>query len=182
MSRGSAPRLARVGQHRNRIELGNSLTSDVKGGFFKTQTWRADVPEHPLLQVSQVVYANSVWFGQHTPVTGDCDVDYRALVGQRRFQAQRRRSRVKHCGPGSLQPGQRSGVIHVYAVVDPRPLVAPEQPSNVMLLQPRIQCLPTRDHPRLLPKHVLDVHAIDARPPATPRPDPFRVPVDNYVC
>lgn len=182
MSRGGAPRLARVGQHRNRIELGYGPTCDVKGGFFKAQTWRTDMPEHPLLQVGQMVDAHSVWFGQHAPLTGDCDMDHRTLVGKRRFQAQRRRSRVKHCGPGSLQPGQRSGVIDVYAVVDPSPLIAPEQPSNVVLLQPRFQGLPTRDHPRLPPKHVLDVHAIDARPPAPPRPDPFRAPVDNYLC
>ncbi|ALI25020.1 hypothetical protein XA26_11670 [Mycolicibacterium fortuitum] len=50
-----------------------------------------------------------------------------------------------------------------------------------MRLQPRFQGLPTRNHPRLRAKHVADVHAIDARPPAPTQPESFRAPVDNYL-
>lgn len=132
------PRLAGVGQHRNGIEVGRRSACNIKRGVLEPQSWRPDMPQRPLFEVRDMMDADAVRLGQHPPVTGDGDMDHRTVVGQGRLQAQCRRSGVKHCGPGSLQPGQRSSVVDIHAIVDPRPLVASEQPPDVVVLHSRI--------------------------------------------
>lgn len=138
-----------------------------------TRPRRARVPQHAIIEVGDTVNADADRLSQCRPLPIDGDMNRQRLRTQRRFEAKGGRGRVKHCSPSPLYPAQRAGVFDINAGVHPRPLIAPEQSSDFMLSQPRIQRLPTRDHPILLPKNITDVHRIDARRPARSSPEPF---------
>lgn len=163
--RGGAPRLAGVGQDRDDIEFRSGAARDVEYGFVVPHPRWADVPQHPLLKVDQVVNPDSRRFGQHRPLLCDGDVDGQRVSSESGFEAQGGRSSVKHCGPRPLRPGQRSGVVDIDAYVHPSPLVASEQSPNLVLSQARIQGLPTRDHSVLPAKHMVNVHRLDTGGP-----------------
>jgi len=180
--RGRTSRLTCIGQSGDGIEFGRGAARDIKRGFVVPHPRWADVPQNPLLKAHKVVDADSCGLGQFRPVSRDSDMDGRRFTSQGRFEAQGSRSRVKHCGPSALRPGQRSGVVDVHAQVDPCPLIASEQSPDLVLPQASVKGLLTRDQPVLLTEHIADVHLLDTRGQPRRRPEAFRGPVDNRLC
>lgn len=79
-SRCRAARPAGVGQHRDGLEIRPCTARNVKRRIFVTHSRRSDVPEHPLLEMCEVVNAHTVWLGQHGALSRDGDMDQRAFV------------------------------------------------------------------------------------------------------
>ncbi len=155
---GGSPRLAGVGQDCNGIEFGHCAACDVDRGFVVTHPRWADVPQDSLVQVHQMVNANSCRLSQYRAVLCDGDMDGQRVGSEGGIEAQRCRGRVKHCGTGALRPRQWPGVVDVHARVHPRPLVTPEQPPNLVVPQPAIQRLAAGNHAVLSATKLVNVH------------------------
>ena len=58
-----SPRLARIGKYRDGVEF-RCTQGKVQRRFFIAQAWRSDVPECPLVEMVDVVDANTVRLDQ----------------------------------------------------------------------------------------------------------------------
>lgn len=125
-----ASRLAGIGKHRYRVEF-RCPTCDIERGFLVTDSRRAGMPQHPLVQMGQTVDAHAVGLSKGAAILVDCDMDHRAFAPHCRLQAQRRRYRVKDCSPGALLPSGQARVVDVDTVMDACPFVASELAPNV---------------------------------------------------